>query len=148
MAHSSQRHPTIGLLTLSFMEHSSDDLMQNSTESVQHYLNMPDMLRDLLLQLTKDFQTAQLPLALESIEYCSFDGMCDSITKVLEEHVAKGGSLKNVLNRVDLTEKQLKRHIPNRPTHHLRALSALIIKRELQKVVIRYWYRQSSAPDT
>lgn len=125
------------------MEHSSDDLMQNAAESIQQYLNMPDMLRDLLLQLTKDFQTAQLPLTLESIEYCSFEEMCDCITTVLEGHLANGGSLKNVLNRVDLTEKQLKKYIPNRPTHNLRALSELIIKRELQKVVIRYWYRQS-----
>ncbi|WP_428668242.1 hypothetical protein [Runella sp.] len=126
------------------MQQSSDDLIQNSNEAIQHYLNMPDLLKDLLLQVTKDFQTAQIPLALDSIEYCSFEGLCDKILMALDEHLAKGGTLKNVLNRVDLTEKQLKKYIPNRLNNNLRALSELIIKRELQKVVIRYWYKQSS----
>lgn len=126
------------------MEQPSDDLILNTNEAIQAYLNMPDLLRDLLLQITKDFQTAQIPLSSESLVNCSFEGLCETIVRALDAHLGKGGTLKNVLNRVDLTEKQLKKHIPERLTSNLRPLTELIIKRELQKVVIRYWYRQSS----
>ena len=126
------------------MEQPSDDLILNTNEAIQAYLNMPDLLRDLLLQITKDFQTAQIPLLPESLVNCSFEGLCETLVMALDAHLAKGGTLKNVLNRVDLTEKQLKKHIPERLTSKLRPLAELIIKRELQKVVIRYWYRQSS----
>ena len=126
------------------MQNTSDDLTQSSNESIQHYLNTPDLLRDLLLQLTKDFQTAQLPLKLETIEYPSFGGLCDHIVRLLEKHLAEGKTLKNVLIRVDLTEKQIKRAIPGPLSANLLPLAELIIKRELQKVVIRYWYRKAA----
>jgi hypothetical protein len=63
---------------------------------------------------------------------------------VIEDHIKRTGTLKNLLNRVDLTEKQIQKAIPSAPYSNLKLLSELIIKRELQKVVIRYWYRQSS----
>jgi hypothetical protein len=126
------------------MSQKNDSLEQSSPEAIAHYLEMPDLLRDLILQLTKDFQTAQIPLLLRADEHYSFEGLCGCIEMAIEDHVKRTGSLKNLLNRVDLTEKQLRKAIPGTLHTHLRLLSELIIKRELQKVVIRYWYRQSS----
>ncbi|MFN8345746.1 MAG: hypothetical protein U0X91_12110 [Spirosomataceae bacterium] len=110
---------------------------------MEHFLQMPDLLRALLLQLVKDFQTALLPVELDPDRLYSFDGLCRCIELALEEHLQRAGSLKNVLNRVDLSEKQLKKAIPGALNSNLRVLSELIVKRELQKVVIRYWYQQA-----
>lgn len=126
------------------MSQKTDDLTQMATEGIVNYLKMPNLLRDLLLQLLKDFQTAQIPLALNPEENYSFEGICGFIESVLEEHIKKAGTLKNLLIRVDLTEKQIKKNIPSALYSNLGLLTELIIKRELQKVVIRYWYRQSS----
>ncbi len=126
------------------MSEETNNLVQTHPEAIEHYLKMPDLLRDLLLQLTKDFQTAQIPLQLNPEENYSFEGLRDGLEWVLENHLKQAGSLKNLLNRVDLTEKQIRKVIPGTPSSNLKSLSELIIKRELQKVVIRYWYRQSS----
>lgn len=119
------------------------NLTQLPTEGMEHFLQMPDLLRALLLQLVKDFQTALLPVELDPDRLYSFDGLCRCIELALEEHLQRAGSLKNVLNRVDLSEKQLKKAIPGALNSNLRVLSELIVKRELQKVVIRYWYQQA-----
>lgn len=126
------------------MPQKADNLTQIPNEGVESYLKMPNLLRDLLLQLLKDFQTAQIPLALNPEENYSFEGICEFIESVLEEHIKRAGTLKNLMNRVDLTEKQIKKAIPTALYSNLRPLAELIIKRELQKVVIRYWYQQSS----
>jgi ethanolamine utilization protein EutA (predicted chaperonin) len=126
------------------MSQKTDNVTQMATEGIESYLKMPNLLRDLLLQLLKDFQTAQIPLALNPEENYSFEGICEFIELVLEEHIKRAGTLKNLLNRVDLTEKQIKKAIPTALYSNLRPLTELIIKRELQKVVIRYWYQQSS----
>lgn len=126
------------------MPQKTDSLTQSLPEAIEHYLTMPNLLRALILQLIKDFQTAQIPLALNPDENYSFEGLCDCIELVIDGHIKRVGTLKNLLNRVDLTEKQIKKAIPNALYSNLRLLTELIIKRELQKVVIRHWYQQSS----
>lgn len=125
------------------MLQKTDSLTQSSPQAIEDYLKTPDLLRALILQLTKDFQTAQIPLTLNPDENYSFEGLCDFIELVIDGHIKRVGTLKNLLNRVDLTEKQIKKAIPNALYSNLRLLTELIIKRELQKVVIRYWYQQS-----
>jgi hypothetical protein len=127
------------------MSQETDNLTQLSNEGIDNYFKMPHLLRDLLLQLLKDFQTAQIPLTLNPDENYSFEGLCKGIELVIENHLKQGGTLKNLLNRVDLTEKQIKKAVSGTIHSNLRRLAELIIKRELQKVVIRYWYQQSSS---
>jgi len=115
-----------------------------SSEAITNYFEMPDLLRDLLLQLSKDFQTAQIPLDIDVAKKYTFEVLCINIEEAMKSFIKHGGSLKNLLIRVDLTEKQLKKTIPTALHSNLGLLSSLIIKRELQKVVIRHWYRLSS----
>jgi cellulose biosynthesis protein BcsQ len=126
------------------MSQKADNLTQIPNEGMEHYLKMPALLRDLLLQLIKDFQTALLPVTLDPDELYSFEGLCQRIETAMDEHLQRAGTLKNLLNRVDLSEKQIKKVIPGALNTNLRMLSELIVKRELQKVVIRYWYQQAS----
>lgn len=129
------------------MPQETDKLSQSSPEELEQVLRLPHLLRDLILQLLKDFQTAQLPLALDTDERYSFEGLRDCLAQTISEHLKNGGTLKNLLNRVDLTEKQIHRAIPTAIHASVGLLSELIIKRELQKVVIRHWYRQSSTEE-
>lgn len=125
------------------MPQETDKLTHSSPEELEQVFRLPNLLRDLLLQLTKDFQTAQLPLELDIDKRYSFEELRECLAQKIDEHFKKGGTLKQLLNRVDLTEKQIHRAIPTAIHSSLQLLSELIIKRELQKVVIRYWYRQS-----
>lgn len=120
-----------------------NDTLQMS-EAIAQYFQTPDLLRDLLHQLSKDFSTAQIPLILISDSHYTFEALCSCIEQAIETHLKAGGTLKNLLNRVDLTEKQIKKTLPKALYSNLRLLSELVIKRELQKVVIRHWYRQAS----
>jgi hypothetical protein len=129
------------------MTDPAQDLSDPSCETLDLCFTRPDLLRDLLGQLLKDFKTAQVPLDLDVQERYSFEALRDFVQMNLEAHLDANGSLKNLLNRVDLTEKQVKRAIPNQLGQHLRVLSELIIKRELQKVVIRHWYRSQAQPE-
>ncbi|MEZ4901021.1 MAG: hypothetical protein R2822_04315 [Spirosomataceae bacterium] len=125
------------------MIHSKNTL-QKSSEALAQYFQVPDLMRDLLHQLSKDFNTAQIPLSLISDRQYAFDELCETMEQAIEKHLKVGGTLKNLLIRVDLTEKQIKKNLPKALYSNLRLLSELIIKRELQKVVIRHWYRQTS----
>lgn len=125
------------------MPQENDKLTNSSPEELEQVFRLPNLLRDLLLQLTKDFQTAQLPLELDIDKRYSFEELREYLAQKIDEHFKKGGTLKHLLNRVDLTEKQIHRAIPTAIHSSLQLLSELIIKRELQKVVIRHWYRQS-----
>ena len=125
------------------MPQETDKLTHSSPEELEQVFRLPNLLRDLLLQLTKDFQTAQLPLELDIDKRYSFEELREYLAQKIDEHFKKGGTLKHLLNRVDLTEKQIHRAIPTAIHSSLQLLSELIIKRELQKVVIRHWYRQS-----
>ncbi|MFN8354374.1 MAG: hypothetical protein U0Y10_08010 [Spirosomataceae bacterium] len=119
------------------MESSPNEL---NTESLQNYLNTPELLRDLLEQLVKDFKMANLTLSLDLSMAYSFDQLQAKVEETLRQQATTPRSVQAVLYRVDLSEGQLKKRLNS--DAKMTQLAELIIKRELQKVVIRHWYRK------
>ncbi|MEZ5173353.1 MAG: hypothetical protein R2850_07550 [Bacteroidia bacterium] len=101
------------------------------------YFTDKQILRSLVLQLNKDLASAAVPLKFLLSARYSFSDMqnllSDKLSKIPVQQVF------NLLYRVDISEQQLMRGMPT-PGVDLDLFSALIIKRELQKVVLRKLY--------
>ena len=90
------------------MESSPNEL---NTESLQNYLNTPELLRDLLEQLVKDFKMANLTLSLDLSMAYSFDQLQAKVEETLRQQATTPRSVQAVLYRVDLSEGQLKKRL-------------------------------------
>ena len=94
------------------------------------------------MQLNKDLASAAIPLKfLLTVKY-GFVEMREKLSRELEKLSMQ--QVFNFLYRVDISEQQLMRGMPT-PGLDLDLFSELIIKRELQKVVLRKLYSDSSA---
>ncbi len=111
------------------------------TELNQHFLSKKELLRALVLQIRKDFNTAGIPIKLLLNKKYSFEELTASVVDAFENQSAT--ALFNLLYRVDISETQLRKGMPT-PGIDLQLMAALIVKRELQKVVLRSLYSASS----
>lgn len=105
------------------------------------YFTDKQILRSLVLQLNKDLSSAAVPLKFLLSARYSFGDMqqmlSDTLSKIPVQQVF------NLLYRVDISEQQLMKGMPT-PGVDLDLFSALIIKRELQKVVLRKLYSSNT----
>ena len=112
-----------------------------SAREIEGYFGSKSILRELILQLRKDFTSAGVPVKLLLSHKYSFEELILILKYCLEDQNGKQISL--LLNRVDISEKQFVSGMPG-PGLDTLALAELIIKRELQKVVLRQLFSKSS----
>jgi hypothetical protein len=112
-----------------------------SAEQVSPYFTDKSLLRELILQLNKDFRSAGIPIKLLLTKKYSYEDLCQTIKLAFDDLPLQ--SIFNLLYRVDVSETQLKKGMP---TNGVDAdlMVQLIVKRELQKVVIRKLYSSNS----
>jgi len=108
-----------------------------SSEQITPYFNNKGLLRELILQLNKDFRSAGIPLKLLLGRKYSFEELCHEIIRGFETLPIQ--TIFNLLYRVDVSEAQLKKGMPTNGVDS-DLLVQLVVKRELQKVVIRKIY--------
>jgi hypothetical protein len=103
----------------------------------QEFLSRKDLLRSLVLQIRKDFDSAGIPIHLLLNKKYSFE----ELNKLVSDAFMQAGAtaMFNLLYRVDVSEKQLHQGMPT-PGIDPDLVAALVIKRELQKVVLRKLY--------
>lgn len=118
------------------------ELDARDTELDLHFLSRKELLRALVLQIRKDFNTAGIPIKLLLNKKYSFEELTASVVDAFENQSAT--SLFNLLYRVDISETQLRKGMPT-PGIDPQLMAALIVKRELQKVVIRSLYSANSS---
>jgi len=106
----------------------------NNALEIEGYFGSKSVLRELILQLKKDFTAAGVTLKLLLSHKYAFEELSLLIKYCLEDLDGKQISL--LLNRVDISETQFVNGMPG-PGLDTAALAELIIKRELQKVVLR-----------
>ncbi len=111
--------------------------MERGSEQLQ--LQQQGLFELFRLQLKKDFEGAGLDAG-----FCEHIPQEWSILKnVLQEQLTRAGKmggreLENLLYRIDVSEEQIKRYSKLNPSiSFLELVSELVIKRVLQKVVIR-----------
>jgi hypothetical protein len=103
----------------------------------QAILKGKDYLRLLILQLRKDFQSAGISVKLYLNHPYLFEELSGQIRHALESSDPQ--QVFNLLYRIDISEEQLRREMRS-PGIDLEIIADLIIKRELQKVVLRVRY--------
>ena len=104
------------------------------------YLSDKNLYRELILQLKKDLQSCGIPLKILLSRRYSFDELALLLHDCFMEIGAT--AMFNLVYRVDISETQLAKGM-NSPGIDPLKVAEMIIKRELQKVVLRKMYSGS-----
>ncbi len=113
-------------------------------------LNTRDLFDAFKLQLTKDFEKSNFPSGfindLPADYHCIHEKI---VNELLLSETRADSTLMHLVNRIDISEGQLKKHLHlHGNQNHLAIIADLIIKRVLQKVVIKKHYQQNEGPIT
>ncbi|MGZ4035551.1 MAG: hypothetical protein ACXVPU_13025 [Bacteroidia bacterium] len=107
------------------------------------YINRLDLIKDAANQIIKDFEMFGLEIKFSGNAYNAYEELFDQI----EPHISKLISFNHqkflgILYRIDLSDEQIKKAVNENSSEPFSSIvTDLIIKRELQKVVIRNHYK-------
>lgn len=95
------------------------------------------------VQLAKDFQQSNLPADFIVNLEPEYTSIHEKITGELQCNEKRTDfNLMNLLYRIDISETQLKRYLNEyKDENYFNVLAELIIKRVLQKVVVKQYYK-------
>jgi hypothetical protein len=116
--------------------------MQNLPD-IQNQLSSQGLFDAFKKQLAKDFEQSNFPSGFVSALEPDYNSIHKKIAQELQRHEKKSDfTIMNLLYRIDISEAQLKRYLnKNKDKSHFNVIAELIIKRVLQKVVIRQMYK-------
>lgn len=108
---------------------------------LEHFAQQIDLLQQVVAQLNKDFQLNGFEVNFSGIAANAYSELSNQLNPVidymLEYQTERFWSL---LYGIDLNEKQVREALFGDDVNTLQRLTDLILKRELQKVVIRNHY--------
>ncbi len=115
---------------------------------VNDQLSSKDLFDAFKLQLAKDFEQSNFDSAFIKTLAPDYARIHEKIVQELQRSEKRADSnLMQLLYRIDISEPQLARYL-NKSTdeNHLHTIAELIIKRVLQKVVIKQYYKKKENP--
>lgn len=105
---------------------------------ILHSLQKPDLFEKFKIQLNRDFELSGLieyaPKILSNDIDHVYDAVLDAVLLVERKD---SNSIMTLLYRIDITEQQLKKASGESSNNLKQAMAQLIIKRVLQKVIIK-----------
>lgn len=110
---------------------------------IDHQLNSAELFRAFKVQLAKDFTQSNFSADfIETLEP-TYTLLLQKIAAELQGTEKRTDStFMQLLNRIDISEAQLKRYLGESGTeNYFLVLAELIIKRVLQKVVVKQYYK-------
>ena len=116
--------------------------MQN-LPSLKNQLSIKDLFDAFKTQLAKDFEQSNFPADFVEALEPDYNRIHEKIAFELQGSGGKSDSdLMRLLYRVDISETQLKKYFDRYKTeNHFNIIAELIIKRILQKVVLKQFYK-------
>lgn len=110
----------------------------------QHQLSSEGLFDLFKAQLAKDFEQSNFPADFVTSLPPDYSQIHARIVRELQDGQKRADSkLMQLLYRIDISEAQLKRYLKEQPDQDmLHVIAELIIKRVLQKVVIREMYKK------
>lgn len=109
--------------------------------SPDKYINDKNLLKLTLIQTEKDFQEIGESIEIEK-NFISFESLVLMLSEKLNHIDKKNPSLlQQLFYRIDISETKVK-NIINESDNFFKQVAELILKRELQKVVIREHYKK------
>jgi hypothetical protein len=117
--------------------------LNDKPEKFISYLTSSEIYNELLKQINKDLERAGVDFTINSETQYSFEELVDLVFLQLKKAILHTSlSLANLLYIIDVDEKFTKESSSN-STDPLLFLSVIIVKRELQKVILRYKSRNN-----
>jgi len=116
--------------------------------NIRNQLSRKDLFDAFKKQLAKDFEQSSFPADfIEALEP-NYNSIHEKIAFELERNEKRTGlNLMKLLNRIDISEAQLKKYLSEyKNESHFNVIAELIIKRVLQKVVIKQHYKNNENP--
>jgi len=109
------------------------------------YFNRLDLIKDTANQIIKDFDMFGLEIKFSGNAYNAYEELFEQIEPHINQLITSNQQkFMGILYRIDLSDEQIKKAVQDNTSEPFSAIvTDLIIKRELQKVVIRNHYKQS-----
>lgn len=107
------------------------------------YFNKLDLIKDTANQIIKDFDMFGVEIKFSGNAYNAYEELFDQIEPHIQQMIHSNQSkFMGILYRIDVSDEQIKKAVNENSSESFSAIvSDLIIKRELQKVVIRNHYK-------
>jgi hypothetical protein len=109
---------------------------------ISQYINRLDLIKNTADQIIKDFDMFGMEVKFSGNAYSAYEELFDQIEPHISQLITSNQSkFMGILYRIDLSDEQIKKAVSENSTEPFPAIvTDLIIKRELQKVVIRSHY--------
>lgn len=111
--------------------------------NISQYFNKLDIIQDTANQIIKDFDMFGLEIKFSGNAYNAYEELFEQIEPHIKNLIDTNQSkFMGILYRIDLNDEQIKKAVKeNHSESFSEIITDLIIKRELQKVVIRKHYK-------
>lgn len=111
---------------------------------ISNYSNRIDLIKATAEQIIKDFDMFGLEITFSGNAYDAYRELFEQIEPHINQLLHSNRSkFMGILYRIDLSDEQIKKAVENNSSASFSAIiSDLIIKRELQKVVIKNQYKK------
>ncbi|HET6226070.1 MAG TPA: hypothetical protein VFF27_07305 [Bacteroidia bacterium] len=111
---------------------------------VSAYINRLDLIKDTAAQVIKDFDMFGLEIKFSGNAYNAYEELFDQIQPHMDKLISSNQQkFLGILYRIDLSEEQIKKAVKDNLSEPFSSIiTDLVIKRELQKVVIRKQYKK------
>lgn len=108
------------------------------------YYNKLEILQQTANQIIKDFDMFGMEIKFSGNAYNAYEELFNQIGPHIEKMLSSNQSkFMGILYRIDLSDEQIKKAVNENSSESFSAIiTDLIIKRELQKVVIRNFYKK------
>lgn len=114
----------------------------NKQEVIQSYFSSKEILQQLIIQIAKDFHTSGFEIKLDESKEFSFKELVDVVhEKLLDLNPEQIFSLSY---KIDIPENRTSDKGENSHGVSLEKISELIVKRELQKIILREIFKKPS----
>jgi hypothetical protein len=116
---------------------------EQNLPSIESRLNSKELFVAFKMQLAKDFNQSDFPSDFIDRLEPIYETLLKTIATELQQNDKQADSkIMRLLNRVDISEPRLKKYLSeNKDKGYFNVVAELIIKRVLQKVVIKKHYR-------
>ncbi len=107
------------------------------------YFNKLDIIKDTANQIIKDFDMFGMEIKFSGNAYNAYEELFDQIEPHINQLInSNQPKFMGILYRIDLSDEQIKNAVTQNSSESFSEIvTDLIIKRELQKVVIRKHYK-------
>ena len=118
-----------------------------SKSDIERYERSIDLLQEVVTQLNKDFQLSGFEVEFSGKGEEAYQELTSQLVPVIDYMLENQAErFWNLLYSIDVNESKVKNALFGEDTNSIQLLTDLILKRELQKVVIRFFYSGKQLP--